>query len=137
MVNTKARKGIFWGVIIASSVVVINVLHFLLGGSSAYARGPGHGGMGHQGMGPRGGGFGGRHMMNGPHHGGGFPWLFLIVGLVVLVLLIKWLRKRSKTSSMKQFIDTSMMSSHIPVSNQNGNLLDQWENNLKNKKENE
>ena len=137
MVNTKVRKGIFWGVIIASSVVVINVLHFLLGGSSTYARGPGHGGMGHQGMGPRGGGFGGRHMMNGPHHDGGFPWLFLIVGLVVLVLLIKWLRKRSKTSSMKQFIDTSMMSSHIPVSNQNANLLDQWEKNLKNKKENE
>ncbi|MEH7549171.1 MULTISPECIES: hypothetical protein [Bacillaceae] len=134
--NTKAKKGIFWGVIIASTVLVINVLHFLLGGSSAFvARGP-HGGHGLGGMG-HGGGFGGHQMMNGAHHGGGFPWLFLIIGLAVLVLLVRWLRKKSKASSMQQFIDTSLVGSHIPVTNQNANILDQWEKTILTKKENE
>ncbi len=75
--NTKLKKGIFWGVIIASAVMVINVLHFLLGGSGDFARGPvgqGPGEMGHR------GGFEGHHMMYGHHHEGGFPWLFLIIG---------------------------------------------------------
>jgi H+/Cl- antiporter ClcA len=130
--NTKVKKGIFWGVIVASTVMVINVLHFLLGGSSAFARGPG----GHGEMGGR-GGFAGRHMMNVPHHDGGFPWLFLIIGLAVLVLLVRWLRKKSKASSMQQFIDTSLAGSHIPVTNKNANVLDQWEKNILTKKENE
>ncbi|MEH6907146.1 hypothetical protein [Neobacillus drentensis] len=140
--NTKVKKGIFWGGIIAASVLVINVLHFLLGGGSEHARGPhGHGG----GMGQQGGGFdagqqmmkGGHQMMNGPHHGGGFPWLFLIIGLAAVVLIVRWLRKKSKASSMQQFIDTSVIGSHIPVKNQNASVLDQWEKNLLNKKENE
>ena len=140
--KTKVKKGIFWGVIIASTVLVINVIHFLLGGGSDHARGPhGHGG----GMGQRGGGFdagqqmmkGGHQMMNGAHHGGGFPWLFLIIGLAAVVLLVRWLRKKSKASSMQQFIDTSVIGSHIPVTNQNASVLDQWEKNLLNKKENE
>ena len=137
--NTKTKKGIFWGVVIASSVLVINVLHFLLRVSSGYARGPeGHfpGRMG----GYRGGFDGGRHMMmNGGHgyHEGGFPWLFLIIGLAVLVLLVRWYKKKSKSSSMQQFIDTSLAGSHIPVSNQNANILDQWEKNILTKKENE
>ncbi|MBV7507644.1 hypothetical protein KW850_20645 [Bacillus sp. sid0103] len=32
--NTKVKKGIFWGVIVASTVLIINVLHFLLGGGA-------------------------------------------------------------------------------------------------------
>ena len=132
--NTKVKKGIFWGVIIASSVLVINVLHLFLGGSSAFARGPhGHG----DGMGQRGGGFGGHVMMNGAHHNGGFPWLFLIIGLAVLVLIVRWLRKKSKASSVQQFIDTSVVGSHIPVTNQNASILDQWEKSILTKKENE
>ena len=128
--NTKFKKGIFWGVVIASTVFVINVLHFLLGGSSAFARGPhgqGAGGMGH------GGGSEGHQMM----HNGGFPWLFLIIGLAALVLLIRWFRKKSKASSVQQFINTSVVGTHIPVTNQNTNALDQWEKNLLTKKENE
>ena len=131
--NAKAKKGIFWGVIMASTVLMINVLHFLLGGGSAFARGP----RGGQGRGFRHGGeFGGHPMMNGAHHGGGFPWLFLIIGLAVVVLLVKWLRKKSKASSMQQFIDTSLAGSHIPVTNQNANVLDQWEKTILSKKEN-
>lgn len=76
-------------------------------------------------------------MMNAPHHGGGFPWLFLIIGLAVLVLLVRWLRKKSKASSMQQFINTSVVNSHIPVTNQNASVLDQWEKNILTKKENE
>ncbi|PLS04237.1 hypothetical protein [Neobacillus cucumis] len=133
--NTKVRKGIFWGVLIASTVLVINVLHFLLGGSSAFARGP-HGGHGPGGMGMQ-GGFGHQQMMNGAPHGGGFPWAFLIIGLAVLVLLVRWLKKKSKASSMQQFIDTSLVGSHIPVTNQNASILDQWEKNILTKKENE
>ncbi|MCM3729662.1 hypothetical protein M3226_29230 [Neobacillus cucumis] len=133
--NTKAKKGIFWGVIIASTVLVINVIHFLLGGGSAFARGPrgehGPGGMRQY------GGFDHHQMMNGAHHGGEFPWLFLIIGLAVLVLLVRWLRKKSKTSSMQQFIDTSLAGSHIPVTNQNATILDQWEKTILTKKENE
>jgi hypothetical protein len=132
--NTKVKKGIFWGVIIASTVLVINVLHFLLGGGSAFARGPhghGPGGMEHR------DGFGGGHqMMNGANHDGGFPWLFLIIGLAALVLLVRWLRKKSKASSMQQFINTSVVGSQIPVSTQNASVLDQWEKNLLTKKEN-
>ncbi|MED4225342.1 hypothetical protein [Neobacillus cucumis] len=97
--------------------------------------GHGFGGMGH-----RGGFEGGRHMMmNGGHgyHEGGFPWLFLFIGLAVLVLLVRWYKKKSKASSMKQFIDTSLEGSHIPVTNQNANILDQWEKNILTKKENE
>ncbi|WP_160725241.1 hypothetical protein [Bacillus sp. USDA818B3_A] len=136
--NTKVKKGIFWGVIVASAVLVFNVLHFLLGGSSAYARGP-HGGQAMGGMGHGGGGFGGgrQMMMNGAHHEGGFPWLFLIIGLAVLVLVFRWLRKKSKASSMQQFIDTSLASRQIPVTNQNANILDQWEKDILTKKENE
>lgn len=137
--NTKVKKGVFWGVIIASAILMINVLHYLLGGHSAFARGPhglGPGGMGHHGMGPRGGGFEPHQLLNGPHHGGGFPWLALIIGLAILFLLVRWLRKRSKASSMKQFIDTTIVGSHTPVINQNARLLDQWEKNLINKKEN-
>ncbi|WP_223594465.1 hypothetical protein [Neobacillus bataviensis] len=131
----KKNKVVFWGIIIAASVLVINVLHFLLGGHSAFARGP-HG-QGHGGMGTRGGGFGHNQFMNGPHHEGGFPWLALIIGLAVLVLLVRWLRKKAKTSSMKQFIDTSIVGSHTPVMNQNAAILDQWEKNIITKKETE
>ncbi|MBV7507645.1 hypothetical protein KW850_20650 [Bacillus sp. sid0103] len=76
-------------------------------------------------------------MMNGAHHDGGFPWLFLIIGLAVLVLLVRWFRKKSKASSMQQFINTSVVGSPIPVTNQHTNILDQWEKNLVTKKENE
>jgi hypothetical protein len=130
--NAKVKKGIFWGVIVASTVLVINVLHFLLGGGSGFARGP-QGGHGAGGMG-RGGG---HQMMNGAHHGGGFPWLFLLIGLAVLVLLVRWLRKKSKATSMQQFIDTTLVGSQIPVTNQSANVLDQWEKNILTKKENE
>jgi hypothetical protein len=131
--DTRVKKGIFWGGIIASSVLVINVLHLFFGRSNAFARGP----HGHGGMGQRGGGFGGHEMMNGVHHDGGFPWLFLIMGLALLVLVVRWLRKKSKASSVQQFIDTSVVGSHIPVTNQNASVLDQWENNILTKKENE
>ena len=143
--NTKVKKGIFWGAIVAATILVINVLHFLLGGDRGREGGHGRGGIGmmqqggmaQQGrMGQR-GGFGHHQMMNGVHHGGGFPWLFVIIGLAALVLLVRWLRKRSKSSSMQQFIDTSLVGSHIPVTNQNASILDQWEKNLLTKKENE
>jgi uncharacterized membrane protein len=150
--KTKGKKGIFWGALIAAFVFGISLLHHLFAGNSMYARGPhGHGPVG-MGMGSRGGGFeadqmmmvqhrgGGfevHQMMMVQHHGGGFPWLFLFIGLAVLFLLIKWFRKKAKATSMKQFIDTSLVGSHIPVSNQNASLLDQWEKNLTKKKENE
>ena len=132
--NVKVKKTIFWGAIITPMVLGV---YFLLGSYSALAAGPhGHGGGG---MGPRGGFGGGHHFMNSPHHGGGFSWLgfllFLIAGIVILVLLVKWLRRKAKASSMQQFIDTSMMNSHKPIMTKNECLLDQWEKNRTNKKE--
>ncbi|USK58950.1 hypothetical protein [Peribacillus asahii] len=133
--NTKVKKGIFWGGIIASMILVMNVFHYLFGGLNALAYGP----HGHE---PRGmdvrGGFGPHHMIG--HHPSGFSWmgflLLLIIGLAVLVLVVKWLRRNSKAAAMQQFIDTSLMSSYKPLSNQRSNVLDQWEENLVNKKEN-
>ncbi|RBW69390.1 hypothetical protein [Bacillus taeanensis] len=130
--NTKVKKGIFWGGIIASMILVISVFHNLFGGLTALAAHP----HGPRGMSPH-GGFGNQHIM-GYHHGG-FSWLwflfFLILAIVVLVLVVKWLRKKSKVSSMQQFIDTSLMSSYRPFTNERESILDQWEKNL-NKKEN-
>ena len=120
-------------------VFAVNVLHYLFGGRSAYAEGRhghGPGGMVHQGgMGQR-GGFEGHQLMNGPHHGGGFPWIGLLIGLALVFFLMRWLRKKAKASSMKQFIDTPLVGSHTPVITQNASILDQWEKNLNNKKEN-
>ncbi|MGE7907715.1 hypothetical protein ACQKNS_25480 [Peribacillus sp. NPDC094092] len=86
--------------------------------------------MGQKGMGPH-------HMMG--HHHDGFTWLwlvlFLILGMAALILAVKWLRKKSKTSALEQFIDTSLVSSYRPSSNPNTNVLDQWEKNIVNKKE--
>ncbi|MEH7121286.1 hypothetical protein V7128_28390 [Neobacillus vireti] len=132
--NTKVKKGIFWGVIVASAALLINVLHFLVGGGTTFARGPE--GRGPGGMGPR-GGFDHHQMMNGAHLGGGFPWLFLMIGLAALVLFVRWFRKKSKAVSMQQFIDTSLAGSHLPVTNSNASILDQWEKNMLTKKENE
>src|SRR3954454_20933986 len=127
------KKVIFWGVIITSVIMVFNFLHGLLGGHRGFAGGQrGHGrGTGEVGQAyGQQGGFGGHHQfIDGSHHGG-FPWLLLLVGLAVLVLLVRWLRKRAKTSSMNQFIDTSLVSSHTPVMNQNASILDQWEKNI-------
>ncbi|WP_102346191.1 hypothetical protein [Bacillus sp. Marseille-P3661] len=131
--NAKVKKGIFWTVNIATMILVMNVFHFLFGGLRALADGfHGHGPKGmtpHHGWGPQ-------HM--GHQHYNGFSWfgflLFLIVGLVVLFLVVKWLRRKSKVSSMQTFIDTSLMSSQRPISTQKASVLDQWENNVMNKK---
>ncbi len=66
--NSKMKKGIFWGGIVASLILVMNVFHYLFGGLNALAAGPhglGHG-HGPRGMGSHGGcgpGFGPQHMM--------------------------------------------------------------------------
>ena len=137
------KKIIFWGVVAASVIFLTNLLHGLLGGHRRFAGGP-HGGHGRgpAGMGQAGGhgpqgGFGGQHQfMNGPHDGG-FPWLAILIGMAVLFLLVRWLRKKGKTSSMNEFIDTSLLNTHTPVMTQNARTLDQWEKNMMNKKENE
>jgi hypothetical protein len=77
--------------------------------------------------------------MNGHHHGVEFSWLglllFLIIGLTLLVLIVKWVRRKAKNSAMQQFIDTPVTGSHIPVINQNASMLDQWEKNITKKGE--
>jgi hypothetical protein len=132
--NARFKKGIFGGVMIASTVLVINGLHFLIGGSSALAMGP-HSGHGPGGMGPQ-GGFDHHPLASSVQHGGGLPWVIFIIGLFAVVLLVRWLKKKSKTSSMQQFIDTTLVSSHLPVTNQTANALDHWEQTIITKKEN-
>ncbi|MDQ0973950.1 H+/Cl- antiporter ClcA [Neobacillus niacini] len=135
--NTRVKLAIFWGVIITSALVVINSFLHLLGGqqtnvvfqnSGFRPEGRGH----HFGRGPH-------QFMNGPHHGGDFSWfgllLFLIVGLTLLVLIVKWVRRKAKNSAMQQFIDTPVVGSHIPIINQNASMLDQWEKNITKKGE--
>ncbi|MGG3925488.1 hypothetical protein ABET51_05770 [Metabacillus fastidiosus] len=132
--NTKVRKGIFWGGIITSMVLVINVFHYLFGGLTTFADGP-HG-HGLKDMGPH-GGFEPHHAIGYYHSGFSWVWflLFLIVGIIAVVLVVKSLRKKSREAAMQQFIDTSLVSSHKPLLNQNENVLDQWEKHLINKKE--
>lgn len=130
----KKKKVIFWGVITVSVIFVFNIIHGFLGGG----HGRGRAGMGQAaGLGPQ-GGFGGHHQfMGGSHFGGGFPWLAVLIGLGILVLLVRWFRKKSKTSAMNEFLDTAFVSSQKPIMNQNATILDQWEKNVTNKKENE
>jgi hypothetical protein len=40
------------------------------------------------------------------------------------VLLVRWLRKKAKTSSKQQFIDTPLVGSHTHLINQNASILD-------------
>ncbi len=140
--NQKLKKGIFWGGIIASMILVMNVFHYLFGGIHTLAFDPHGHGHGHGGMGPSGGWGHSNHMIGNQSHFG-FLWigflLFLIFVLVAVVLVMKWIRRKSKASSMQQFIDTSLMGTYSPLSsqNQNANVLDQWEKSLNNKKENE
>ncbi|WP_226529664.1 hypothetical protein [Metabacillus niabensis] len=126
------KKTVFWGAIITPMLLGV---YLLIGGfSRALAAGP----HGHGGMAPR-GGFEGHHHMYGPQHGG-FSWIgflvFLIIGVAILILLIIMLRKKAKNSSMQQLIDTSLMHSHKPAIKKNENILDQWEREITNKKEN-
>lgn len=137
------KKVIFWGVIITSAIFVFHLLHGLFGDHREFAGGHrvhGHGpiGMGQAvGFGQQ-GGFGGHHQFtNVSHHGGSFPWLALLIGLTVLVLLVRWFRKKAKTSSVNQFIDTTFVSPQSPVITQNARILDQWERNVTKMKENE
>ena len=134
--NTKVKLAIIWGVMITAALVVINFFLHLLGGNQTnvvFQSGFRPEGRGHH------GGRGHHPFINGPHHGGEFSWfsllLFLIIGLALLVLILKWVRRKAKNAAMQQFIDTPVTGSHIPVINQNANLLDQWEKNITKKGE--
>ncbi|OIK16482.1 hypothetical protein BIV60_04195 [Bacillus sp. MUM 116] len=134
------KKAIIWGVIVTSAILVFNLLHEILRGHRGFAGRPHeeYGEMGQAGGYGVQGGFGGHHhFMYAPHHEGGVPWLALIIGITLLVLLVRWLRKKAKSSSMNEFIDTAMLSAQTPVMTQNARILDQWEKNLTDKKENE
>jgi H+/Cl- antiporter ClcA len=134
--NTRVKLAIFWGVIITSALVVINFFLHLLGGNQTnvlFQNGFRPEGRGHH------GGRGPHQFMNGPHHGGEFSWLglllFLIIGLAIVVLIVRWVRRKAKNSAMQQFIDTPVVGSHIPIVNQNASMLDQWEKNISKKGE--
>jgi H+/Cl- antiporter ClcA len=121
--NTRVKLAIIWGVIITSALVVMNFFLHLLGGQQTNV-------VFQNGFRPEGRGrHGGRvphQFMNGPHHGGEFSWfgllLFLIIGLALLVLIVKWVRRKAKNSAMQQLIDTPVAGSHIPIVNQNAAL---------------
>jgi fructose-specific phosphotransferase system IIC component len=134
--KTRVKLVVFWGAIITAIFVAINVLRHLLGGehrdfvkgarSEAWGR---HGDFGHH------------QMMYGFHHHEEFHWfallLFLLIGLAVVILFVKWLRRKAKSSNKKQLNNTPIMNSHTPVINHNGRILDQWEQKMMKKKENE
>jgi H+/Cl- antiporter ClcA len=135
--NIKVKLAVFWGVMITTALVGINFFLHLIGGHQnnvVFQQGFRPEGRGHH------GGKGTHPFMNGPHHGGDFSWfgllLFLIVGLALLVLIVKWVRRRAKNSAMQQFIDTSVAGSHIPIINQNVIMLDQWEKSITKKENN-
>lgn len=139
--SSKVKKGMFWTGMIAVMMVVINVFHHLFGALNVLASGP-HGHGGPKGMGPHGsfsplGGSASHHMIGYQQQGFSWLWFLLIASLVVAVIVVvmKWLRKKLKDAAMQQFIHTSIMNSHRPMPNQNTNVLDQWEKSLATKKE--
>lgn len=130
--NTKLSRSVLRGGMIISLIVGV---FLLIGGNSASAAGM-HG-HGPGGMVPA-RDFGGHHVLYGPQHGG-FPWLallvFFIIAITVVILLMKWLKKKAKATSMEQFIQTTLASSYRPMKSQKECILDQWEKEI-NKKEN-
>jgi len=132
--SAKFKKTVFWGAMLTPMVMV---LHFLLGGfhvAEAHGHGPKGMEMGRQ-------GFAGHHMMGHPHFFGGFHWigslLFFIAIIAIVVWVVKRMKGKAKTSSMQQMIDTSFVSTPQQMSSRSGNVLDQWEKQITNKKENE
>lgn len=93
--------------------------------------------VGMHGFGPRGmmsaRGFGGHHMIYEPHYGL-FQWVgflvFLALIIMTFILVTEFLKKKTKVSSMDQFIDTNLGSAYTPDSSHHGDRLDQWENNI-------
>ncbi|NWQ42415.1 hypothetical protein MLOOGBEN_17070 [Bacillus sp. EB106-08-02-XG196] len=134
--NTRVKLAIFWGVMITAALVVINFFLHLLGGHQTnvvFRNGFRPEERGHH------GGRGPRQFMNGPHHGEEFSWLgllfFLIIGLAILILIVRWVRRKARNSAMQQFIDTPVVGSHSPIINQNASMLDKWEKNITKKGE--
>lgn len=135
--NAKVKLAVFWGVGITAVLLVVNFFLHLFARqpqSVVITKGFHPGGRGHH------GGYGGPRVMDMHYGGFGFSWfsalLFLLIGLALVVLFIKWLNKKSKQASMQQLIETPLTSSYSPYINQNARVLDQWEKNNVNKKEN-
>lgn len=140
--SKKMKRGIFWGVLIAAFAFVINALHHTFVGPRHFGKGfeghePGrmmgqHGGFGKK------GGFEPHQFY---HHGGDFHWLgflfFLVIVVVVLFILVKWLRRKAKSSTMVHFNNTTALDIQTQAVNPNGTILDQWEKDLVKKKESE
>ncbi|HWL13703.1 MAG TPA: hypothetical protein VNQ57_11985 [Ureibacillus sp.] len=125
--KTKSSLTFLKGAIITSLFIGVSLI---VGGYSVLAAGLHRQGPG--GMVP-----GGHHELYGPQHGG-FSWLgfvLLIMLGIAAVLLFKKFNQKSKSSSMEQFIQTTLTSSYQPVNSQKEHILDQWEKEI-NKKEN-
>jgi hypothetical protein len=139
--KARVKLGIFWGAIVALIIIGMNFFRHLFGGFHHRNFSGGTDGFRSGGMMGHRGGFGQHMYMYGPHHGGGFHvfgfLLFLIIAAAIVFLVVRWLRRKAKASSVKQLIDTPFVHSHTPVINQNGSILDQWEKNITDKKENE
>lgn len=136
--KAKVKLAIFFGVVITSILLIVNFFLHLFANQPQQVvvmKGFHAGGRGHR------GGFETHAVMRVPHHGGDFSWmgllLFLVIGLAVVVLLVKWLSNKSKKSSIKRLIETPVTGSYTTVFNRNAQVLDQWEKNLPTKKENQ
>src|SRR5689334_558326 len=100
--KARVKLGIFLGVIVASIIMGINFFrHLLEGGHRSFNGGPNEFRSGRM-MGDR-GGFGQHAYMYGPHHGGEFHvfgfLLFLIIAAAIVILVVRWLRRKTKASS--------------------------------------
>lgn len=140
-VNASLKKGIFWGAMVASMTLVISFIFNQIGGASTAMAagfhdrgGPREAVMHHQDMVIH------EKVMVSYHNEPSFSWiwtLFFILFLVtVIVLAVKFFRKKSQASSMQQFIDTSIMNTPKPsVNYSNAAILDEWEKNTAEQKE--
>ncbi|KMY54205.1 hypothetical protein AC623_09885 [Bacillus sp. FJAT-27231] len=131
------KKSFFWGAI---GIVILLFFKFALSLMSFFSPSgqpleQGFVGRGH-GRGP---GFEPHHVMHGACHGGYFPWigllLFLVIALAAVVLFFKWLRR--KNDSLEQFVNIPLTDSSAIFIESNADILDTWEKNQTMKKEND
>src|ERR1700730_17389423 len=131
--SARVKLGIFIGAVTAAGILVIHLILDLFRGHQRFASG-GYGfrrdGWGQQTVYGFQGGFEPRHMY-GPYHGEGFHLfgflLFILIFAAIVFYFVRWFRRKTRETSMKQFIETPVNHTHIPVVSQNASILDQWE----------
>ncbi|MCM3789279.1 hypothetical protein M3221_12795 [Domibacillus indicus] len=136
--NEKIKQVLFWGTVSVSGLAGVNFFLNLFERSEGHERY----GYAHQMGRGHGGGPAFHADMHGPHHGGDFSWLVMMLLLTVAgtaaIFAYRWYKKKDKADAFQQFVTNVPASKTSPPINQsNADILDSWEKEQKLEKENE